>query len=188
MDAPSQVVKPESLPGTISSQRKRAREAERRQVTVLVCSCHLFESEDYLEHLDVEDQAKVLQAFHHYCEQAVNESEGTIVQCNEEGLLACFGYPIAYEDAACRAASTALAILEVLSVLGEQVRREHNVELEPWLGIYTGPAIVETKEDNVSLVGEARNVALRLKDVAKSGQIVCSRVNASTTSRQIRLR
>ena len=25
---------------------------------------------------------------------------GTVVQCNEEGLLACFGFPVAYEDAA----------------------------------------------------------------------------------------
>ena len=172
VNSKSQLDKPENLSETISSKR-RDREAERRQVTVLACSCHLFESEDYLEHLDVDDQLKVLQTFQHGCEQAVLETEGTIVQCNEEGLLACFGYPIAYEDAACRAASTALAILETLKGLGEQVRREHNVELEPWLGIYTGPAIVETKEDNVSLVGEARNIALRLKDVAKSEQIIC---------------
>ena len=33
---------------------------------------------------------------------------------------------------------------------------------------------METKEDAVSLVGEARNVAMRLKDVAKTGQVVCS--------------
>ncbi len=164
----------ERAQSSIISSKGRAREAERRQVTVLVCSCHLFEAEDYLEHLDVEDQSKVLQAFQKCCQQAVQKSEGTVVQCNEEGLLACFGYPIAYEDAACRAASTALVMREALNVLGEQVRREHNVELAPWLGIYTGPAIVETKEDNVSLVGEARNAALHLKDVTKSGQIVCS--------------
>ncbi len=173
-NVPSQLGKPDSLTDTISSQGSRAREAERRQVTVLVCSCDLFESEDYLEHLDVEDQAKVLRAFHHCCEEAVHKSEGTVVQCNEEGLLACFGYPTAYEDAACRAASTALAILEALRVRGEDVRREHNVELGSWLGIYTGPAIVETKGDDVSLVGEARNVAVRLKDVARSGQVICS--------------
>ena len=40
---------------------RRAREAERRQVTVLVCGCDMFESEAYLE-LDAEDQTRVLRA------------------------------------------------------------------------------------------------------------------------------
>ena len=53
-----------------------------------------------------------------------------------------------------------------------RLRREHDVDLNPWVGIHTGPAVVETGEDAVSLVGEARNVAIRLEDVARSGQIV----------------
>src|SRR5262249_23239629 len=85
------------------SSRSRVREAERRQVTVLVAGSKLFESESYLE-FDPEDQAEVLKAFQHACEQAVRGFDGTIVQCNEQGLLACFGYPVAYEDAAGRAA------------------------------------------------------------------------------------
>ena len=39
---------PRSDPSTPPSSRRRAREAERRQVTVLVCGCDLFESEAYL--------------------------------------------------------------------------------------------------------------------------------------------
>jgi serine/threonine protein kinase/predicted ATPase len=161
-------------PTTSSAQRRRAREAERRQVTMIVCGCQLFESEDYLERLDVEDQAALVRAFQDACSQAVAKLEGTVVQCNEEYLLACFGYPIAYEDAARRAAITGLDILETLKTLAEQVRRDHKVELNPWIGMHTGPAIVETKGDGVSLVGEARNVAVRLKDAIASGQIVCS--------------
>src|SRR6185369_4119347 len=40
---------------------RRTREAERRQVTVLVCACDLFESETYLG-LESEDQAQVFGA------------------------------------------------------------------------------------------------------------------------------
>ena len=45
-------------------------------------------------------------AFQEACEQADARAqfEGTIVQCSEEGLMACFGYPVAYEDAASRSA------------------------------------------------------------------------------------
>jgi serine/threonine protein kinase/predicted ATPase len=163
-----------NTPSAFSHSPGRLREAEHRQVTVLVCSCALFESEEYLERLDAEDQAKLLRDFQEACKQAVQRLDGTVVRWNEESLLACFGYPIAYEDAAPRAAHTALAILEALTAVGEQVRREHEVELGPWLGLHTGPAIVETKKDDVSLVGEARNIAVRLKDAARSGQIICT--------------
>ena len=161
-----------SLTPTTSSLR--ARDAERRQVSVLVCGCGLFESEEYLEHLDAEGQAGVMRAFQQACEQAVRQCGGTVVQCSEEGLLACFGYPVAYEDAAHRAARTGLAIREDLNALGERLSREQRLELNPWIGIHTGPAVVEAGEESVSLVGEARNVAIRLKEFAEPGQIVCS--------------
>src|SRR5205809_978972 len=81
---------------TPSSTRQRTQAAERRQVTVLVCGCNLFESEAYLEGLDAEDQAKVQHAFQQECAQAVHRFGGAVVQCNEQGLLACFGFPVAY--------------------------------------------------------------------------------------------
>jgi hypothetical protein len=83
---------------------------------------------------------------------------------------------VAYEDAARRAARTGLGLLEDLKVLGEQLRRKHNLELKPWIGLHTGLAVVEFKEDAVSLVGEARNVAVRLGDVAAPGQLLCTGV------------
>ena len=155
-----------------TSSRRRAREAERRQVTVLVCSCDLFESDAYLERLDAEGQAEALRAFQQACAAAVHPFDGTIVQCDEQGLLACFGYPVAQEDAARRGARTGLGLLVAMKVLGVRLRREHKLEFNPWVGIHTGPAIVETGEDVVSLVGEARNVAVRLHDVAEPGQVV----------------
>ena len=170
--APGAVAAPQPSPTPVS--RRRAREAERRQVTVLVCGCSLFEYESYLEDRDADDQAEVLRAFRQACEQAVRRFEGSLVQCNAEGLLACYGYPVAYEDAAHRAALTGLGLLEDLKALGERLRREHKLDLNPWIGIHTGPAVVEAGEESVSLVGEARNVAVRLGDVAAPGQVVCS--------------
>jgi class 3 adenylate cyclase/predicted ATPase len=178
---PSEFLTGEPRAGSTPSSRRRAREAERRQVTVLVCGSDLFESEAYLE-LDAEDQAKVVGTFQQACEQAVRRFDGTIVQCNEQRLLACFGYPVAYEDAARRAARTGLVILADMQVLGERFRLEYKLELNPWVGLHTGPAVVEAREDVISLVGEARNVAVRLEDVAAPGQIICS----ETTQRLVR--
>jgi serine/threonine protein kinase/predicted ATPase len=162
-------------PSTLSqsTSQRRAREAERRQVTVLVSGCDLFESEAYLG-LDTEDQAQVLQVIQEVCEQAVRRFDGTVVQCNEQGLLACFGYPVAYEDAARRATLAGLGLLDDLRAFGGQTIHGHELEPNPWVGLHTGPAIVEVKEDAVSLVGEARNVAVRLKEVATAGRVVCT--------------
>ena len=157
-----------------TSSSFRARDAERRQVTVLVCGCGLFESEAYLEGLDAEGQARVMRAFQQACDQTIRQYDGTVVQCSEKGLLACFGFPVAYEDAAHRAARTGLAIREDMDALGERLRREQRLELNPWVGIHTGPAVVEVGAESVSLVGDARNVAIRLEDFAELGQIVCS--------------
>ena len=121
---------------------QRTQAAERRQVTVLVCGCSLFESEAYLEGLDAEDQVKVQHAFQQECAQAVHRFGGAVVQCNEQGLLACFGYPVAYEDAAHRAAHAGLDTLNDLKALGDRLRREHTLELSPGVGLHTGPAIV----------------------------------------------
>src|SRR5262249_41181026 len=110
---------------TPPSPLRRPREAERRQVTVLVCGSDLFEAGAYRD-LDAEDQAEVQRGFQQVCEQVARRFEGTVVQCNEQGLLVCFGYPVAYEDGARRAARTGLGILADVKALGEQLRRQHH--------------------------------------------------------------
>jgi serine/threonine protein kinase/predicted ATPase len=164
--------RPAESPDT-SSSRRRAREAERRQVTVLVCGCDLFESEAYLG-LEAEDQAQVLRTFQQTCEEAVRHFDGTVVQCNEQGVVACFGYPVAHEDAARRAAGAGLRLLDEVKARGGQLPRARDLEPAPWVALHTGPAIVEVKDDAVSLVGDARNVAVRLRDVAVPGQVTCT--------------
>jgi class 3 adenylate cyclase len=158
---------------TPSSCQRRLREAERRQVTVLVCGWDLFESEVYLG-LDAEDQAEVLRSFQQACEEAVGRLERTIVQCNEQGLLVCFGYPEAFEDGARRAVRAGLRLLDGLKVFCERLRRQHQLELNVRVGLHTGPAVVEAKDGALSLLGEARNVAVRLGAVAAPGHIVCT--------------
>jgi serine/threonine protein kinase/predicted ATPase/energy-coupling factor transporter ATP-binding protein EcfA2 len=158
----------------VTSVSSRTRQAELRQVTVLVCGCDLFESEAYLDDLDAEDQAHVLAAFQETCEQVVRRFGGTVVRCGVRGLVACFGYPVAYEYAASRAGEAGLSILEDIRLLGDQLSREQKLELNPWVGIHTGQAVVEARDGVVSLIGEASNVAVRLEDVATTGQIVCT--------------
>src|SRR5262249_32315559 len=108
-------------------------------------------------------------------EPALRRFDGAVVQCDDKGLLACFGYPVAHEDTAPRAARAALSLLDDLQVFGDELRQSHRVELRPWVGLHTGPAVVgAAAEGTSSVVGEARNVAVRLEDVAEPGQVVCT--------------
>ncbi len=160
---------------TISTQTSiRPREAEHRQVTMLVCSCNLFESEEFIEHLDASEQAELQKTFHDTCLRAIQTFDGTLVRWNEESLQVCFGYPTAYEDAAMRAAKAALSILEGMKAIAEIVRSERQLELGPWLVLNTGRAIVESKNEDITVIGESRNIAMRLKEVVASNQIICS--------------
>jgi serine/threonine protein kinase/predicted ATPase len=163
-----------SVGGTDSSIR-RARRAERRQITILCCGCATFKSEEYLERLDDEDKVEVLRAFQQMWDAAINRFEGITLQSTDEGIVACFGYPIAHEDAVRRAARAALGILEATVTLNQTLQCKYKLTLAPWLGIHTGFAVAEiTAEHSVSVVGEARNIAARLGDMAEPGAIVCT--------------
>ena len=175
-------------PTPTPSSRRGAPEAERRQVTVLICGCEVFESEAYLERLDAEDQARVLRGFREACERAARRFDGTVVQCDERGLLLCFGYPVAYEDGARRAAHTAVAILEEMELLAEQLRSKDGLDLGPWVGVHTGPAVVGGEPGAVSLLGEARNVATRLEGSRGCWRDHLQRCHVSIDSEPIRLR
>jgi len=168
----------ESMRSPVGDRARRSqmvqRDAERRQVTILVCNCSLFESEEFFEQLDAEEQAAITKDFQNACMQAVSEFDGSIVHFNAEGMLACFGYPVAHEDAASRAAGAALGLNALFAFLGEEIMRKHQLELLPWIALHTGSAIVKATAEGISLVGEARNLALRLKEVANTGEMVCS--------------
>jgi predicted ATPase len=47
-------------------------------------------------------------------------------------------------------------------------------KLDPWIGLHTGPAVVETTHGGVLLAGKSRNLAARLQKLAEPGEIVCS--------------
>jgi serine/threonine protein kinase/predicted ATPase len=153
---------------------RRLRDAERRQLTILSCGCEQLESEQFLQDLDTEDQARVVRALQQACEQVVTRFGGSILQLTEHGVIACFGYPTAHEDAARRAARAALGIRRDVEAINQQIKRQFKLELNPWIGIHTGFAVAEVTDAGISVVGEARNTAARFPDFAEPGRILCS--------------
>ena len=53
-----------------------------------------------------------------------------------------------------RAARTALGLLQDLKDFAERLHRQHKLVLNPWIGLHTGPAIVEAKD----ATGEVKDI------------------------------
>ena len=97
----------------------------------------------------------------------------TVTQRSYRGLVACYGYPVAHEDAARRAAGAALKLLEELKP-GRHPQLAPGLDLTPWIGLHTGTAIGEVRPSGVSVAGDAPNVAARFESIAERGTILCT--------------
>ncbi len=165
-----------------SSSIRRAREASRRHVTVMICSYDIFDSEEVLELLDDEEQHRALMEFQESCSQVVQRFEGTVAQMTEQGLLICFGFPLAFEDAAQRAVRCALSILDEIKPMNASWHRHKKVTLSTRIAIHSGLAVVEDSGGSeqtaaLSITGQVRNVATKLEALAQPNSVV---VSAST--------
>ncbi|HEY7312647.1 MAG TPA: protein kinase [Gemmataceae bacterium] len=166
---------------TLSSIRRRGRQAERRQVTLLFGKSDLFDSDTFLEKLDPEEQHELLMEYKQICYEAIAKFGGTIVQSPSEGLLACFGYPISYEDAAQRAVRAGLRLRDGVLELKQRIRHEFNTDLSSWIAIHTGMAVAEVtaggkSAEPISLLGEVRTVVTRLGISTEANIVLLSQV------------
>src|SRR5215510_11970619 len=86
--------------------------AERRQLTVMFCD--LVGSTALSTQLDPEELREVIRAYREICATIIRRFDGYLAKYLGDGLLVYFGYPLAHEDDAQRAARAGLEIVEAL--------------------------------------------------------------------------
>jgi class 3 adenylate cyclase/predicted ATPase len=149
---------------------------ERRQLTTLFCD--LVEATELSAGLDPEDYFEIVRAYHARVAEPVAHHGGHVAQFLGDGLLAYFGYPTAYEDAAERAVRAGLAIVESLEELNQRLERDTQVRLAVRVGIHTGAVVLGPtggeQRREVLAMGEALNLAARLQAVADANTVVMS--------------
>ncbi|MEO2028593.1 MAG: protein kinase [Fuerstiella sp.] len=74
----------------IARGRKPRQEAVRRQVTVLSCGCDLFESDEFLQEVDPEEQHALLRQYDSICREVVAQLDGRVIQSTGTELIVCF--------------------------------------------------------------------------------------------------
>jgi len=152
-----------------SREEAGARDAERRQLTVMFCD--LVGSTSRAERLDPEELRVLMKAYRKACKDAVARYEGYVAQFQGDGLMAYFGWPTAHEDDAERSLRAALAIVHAV----RQVRAEPPLAVR--IGVATGTVVVGeiTPGDPAEVrlaIGETPNLAERLQGLADPDAIV----------------
>ena len=108
-NAPATLVKPDSPEAPAASVTLLPDgSAERRHLTVM--SCDLVGSTAISAGLDDEDWRNLVGAYLDAASEAVTQMGGRVAKKLGDGLMALFGYPVAQENDAERAARAALAI------------------------------------------------------------------------------
>lgn len=155
---------------TITRQRQAP---VKRQITVLNCECELFESSEFLEDLDPEEQHDLLQDYQDLCRAAVEKYDGSIIHASGSELMVCFGYPTAHEDAAQRAVRTGLDMMSQIRELQSRLKNDHDISFTAWAGVHTGPAVLqEDDKGDLSLTGAARTIASHLDRFAEDDAVI----------------
>jgi predicted ATPase/class 3 adenylate cyclase len=136
-----------------------ATHVERKLATVLFVD--IVGSTELVTGSDPEVVRRRFQEFFDRVSHCVAVHGGIVEKFAGDAVLAAFGIPQAHEDDAERAARAALAMRESVLELG----------LEARVGIEAGEVVVDQAESTFA-TGEAVNLAARLQQVAKPGEIL----------------
>lgn len=149
--------------------------SHRREVTVLFCDLRGFTA--FTEASEPEEVMGVLREYHENLGELIFQYEGTLERFLGDGIMIVFNDPIPCDDHTERAVRLALDMRARAAKLAEQWARKGH-ELGFGIGIASGYATLgqvgfEHRREYTA-IGSAINLASRLCDEAKTGQIVIS--------------
>jgi class 3 adenylate cyclase len=157
-------------------------ESHRREIVVLFCDLRGFTA--FSETAEPEEVMAVLQAYHDTVGPLIYRHEGTLMRFMGDGLMVFFNDPIACADPALRAVRLAVEMREALAGLAMQWRRRGH-EIGFGVGIAQGYATLGRVgfKDHIeyTAMGTVTNLAARLCNAARDGQILLSQRVAAAT-------
>src|SRR5262245_38788163 len=139
----------------------------RKVVTIVFAD--LIGSTALHERLDAESARALMDRYYRALHAVVDAHGGRVVKLLGDGLMAAFGLRRAAEDDAIRAGRAAVAMQEAFRALAREQRGAVGaVGLR--VAVNTGEVVVDTASDDV--VGDPINVAARLQEAARDGDVV----------------
>jgi len=147
----------------------------RRHLTVLFAD--LSDSTQLGDLLEAEHYAQMLGALRALCREIVPRHGGRIARLQGDGMLAIFGYPEPREDDGRRAIEAALDLQRSIGHVEVAGSIVHAGSLSLHSGVHAGLVFIsdgDVERGRFELLGSVPNIAFRLSDVARRGEIVVS--------------
>lgn len=153
------------------------RGGERKNVTILFADLRGFTSMS--EGLDQEQVVDILNAYFSFTTPIIFKHNGTLDKLMGDGVLALFGAPLSHKDDPVQALQTAIEMILALKKFNAHTRSKNWPQLEVSIGISSGEVVAGYigSEDhlNYTVIGDAVNVAYRIKSLAKPDEILISK-------------
>ena len=159
----------------VASGTEKQLESHRREITALFCDLRGFTG--FSESSDPEDVMALLRDYHAAIGEIIIKYSGTLERYAGDGVMVVFNDPVPVEQPALQAVLMALEMRNVIGTLTEKWRRLGH-EIGFGIGIAHGFATLGTigfeGRFDYAAIGTVSNVASRLCDEAKPGQILIS--------------
>jgi predicted ATPase/class 3 adenylate cyclase len=144
---------------------------ERRHLTVLFSD--LVGSTEISARLDPEEFRELVADYHGAAAEAITRFGGFVAKYLGDGVMAYFGWPVAHDNDAERAARAGLAILEGVAALNHRDARSDRPKLSVRVGIDTGNVVIGKGGGSESEVfGDAANMAARVQSAADPNEVI----------------
>jgi adenylate cyclase len=159
----------------VASGAEKQLESHRREITALFCDLRGFTG--FSESADPEDVMALLRDYHAALGEIIIKYSGTLERYAGDGVMVVFNDPVPVEEPALQAVLMALDMRHAIGALTEKWRRlGHDIGFG--IGIAHGFATLGTigfeGRFDYAAIGTVSNVASRLCDEAKPGQILIS--------------
>ena len=159
----------------VASGSEKQLESHRREITALFCDLRGFTG--FTESADAEDVMALLRDYHAAIGEIIIKYNGTLERYAGDGVMVVFNDPVPVENPALQAVLMALEVRDAIGALTERWRRwGHDIGFG--IGIAHGFATLGTigfeGRFDYAAIGTVSNVASRLCDEAKPGQILIS--------------
>jgi class 3 adenylate cyclase/tetratricopeptide (TPR) repeat protein len=122
------------------------------------------------EQLDPESLRRVMARYFETARGCLERHGGTVEKFIGDAVMAVFGVPTMHEDDALRAVRAASELRDSLGSLNEELEHDYGVSLQLRTGVNTGEVVTGTEERLAT--GDAVNVAARLEQAARAGEIL----------------
>jgi len=159
----------------VASGTEKELESHRREITALFCDLRGFTG--FTESADAEDVMALLRDYHAAIGEKINEYSGTLERYAGDGVMIVFNDPVPVENPALQAVLMALELRNALGALTQTWSRLGH-EIGFGIGIAHGFATLGTigyeGRFDYAAIGTVSNVASRLCDEARPGQILIS--------------